>query len=517
MNSLGIYFGPGLINIVETKGRNILNNIKIPLSTLGASGLEEKVPDEVKMVALFKEELRRNKIEAKEAHIAVSGKDLIIRTFDMPVMPKEELAAAINFEARKYIPIKIEELVLGHQVYFDKANRKNLVLLVGVKRDILDKHLSVFKQLNLKISSIEYAAFSTLRLLSLAGIKDKGVISVVDADLVELDEVNFTVLEDGFPLFSRDMILKGGLEEPAEPQGQDSGMLLEKFKTEIRISLDYYNRKFTDKKIGKTYLIANKDYQSDLEAFAKEIGIDIQFIDVNKCIGKPVAFSLSLVKAYSCSLSRVIKSALKINLLTVKTMAAKEAAMPALTLDALLKGFRLDPKMVLLALLICGAAFGYGLYQKLPLQKELASIKSMRPQVATVNPDASYEELSAIDAEYKAKIDAVNNLIKQQLYLTEILDIVPRVMPEGIWLKDFSFDKTEDGNTRTLDGMAYLTDSSKEFELVNSFADKLKENAVFSKYFKDIKIVSLDRGKIKDSDVANFAISCQTIKEKKRE
>lgn len=517
MSSLGVYFGQDLIQIVETKGKNILSSIRIPLSAVGASELEEKVPDEVKLVALFKEELRRNKIEAKEVYIAASGKDLIIRTFDMPVMPNEELAAAINFEARKYIPIKIEELVWDYQLYFDKANRKNLVLLVGIKKDILDKHLSVFKQLGLKINSLEYAAFSALRLLSLAGIKDKGIVSMVDADLIELDEVNFTVLEDGFPLFSRDMLLKAPAPEPGKPEEQDSGMLLEKFKTEIRISLDYYNRKFPTKKIEKTLVIVNKDYQPDLEAFAKEVGIDIQFIDVNKCIGKPVAFSLSLVKAYSCSLFKIVKSGLKIDLLAAKSKALKETAAPALSLASLLKGFQLDPKMALLALLICGAAFGYGLYQKLPLEKELAGIKSMRPQVATVNPDAGYDELSAIDAKYKAKIDAVNNLIKQQLYLTEILDIIPRVMPEGVWLNDFSFNKTENGNALTLNGLAYVADSSKEFELVNSFVEKLKENVVFNKYFKEIKIASLDRGKVKDTDVANFVISCQALKEKGRE
>lgn len=517
MNSLGIYFGPDFINIVETKGRSILNNIKIPLSSISASELEGNVPDEVKMVALFKEELRRNKIAAREACIAISGKNLIIRTFDIPLLPKEELVAAINFEARKYIPLNIEELTLDHQLYLDKVNRKNLVLLVGIKKDILDKYRSVFKQLDLKVSSIEYAAFSTLRLLSMAGVKDKGVISVVDADLLELDEVNFTVLEDGFPLFSRDMILKGGLEEPAAAEAQDQGMLLEKLKTEIRISLDYYNRKFPNKKIEDTFFITNKDYQADLEAFAKEIGIEIKFVDVNKCIGKPVAFSLSLIKAYSCSLSKLVKSTIKINLLAVKAMAAREPAMPALNIANLFKGLRLDPKMVIWVLLICGAAFGLGLYQKLPLQKEIANIRSIRPKVVTVSPNASYGELTRVDSECKMKLDALNSLIKKQLYLTEILDNIPRAMPEGVWLTDFSFNKKEDGIELVLHGVSYSADSTKEFEIVDNFVERLKNNQTFAQYFKEIKIVSLNRTSVRDTDVASFIISCQNLKEKREE
>jgi Tfp pilus assembly protein PilN len=351
----------------------------------------------------------------------------------------------------------------------------------------------------------------------MAGVKDKGVISVVDADLLELDEVNFTVLEDGFPLFSRDMILKGGLEEPAAAEAQDQGMLLEKLKTEIRISLDYYNRKFPNKKIEDTFFITNKDYQADLEAFAKEIGIEIKFVDVNKCIGKPVAFSLSLIKAYSCSLSKLVKSTIKINLLAVKAMAAREPAMPALNIANLFKGLRLDPKMVLWVLLICGAAFGLGLYQKLPLQKEIANIRSIRPKVVTVSPNASYGELTRVDSECKMKLDALNSLIKKQLYLTEILDNIPRAMPEGVWLTDFSFNKKEDGIELVLHGVSYSADSTKEFEIVDNFVERLKNNQTFAQYFKEIKIVSLNRTSVRDTDVASFIISCQNLKEKREE
>jgi len=65
MNSLGIYFGPKVISIVETKGRRLINSALIPQSTISTGELEEKVPIEVKstsIISLIKDELDKNKI-----------------------------------------------------------------------------------------------------------------------------------------------------------------------------------------------------------------------------------------------------------------------------------------------------------------------------------------------------------------------------------------------------------------------------------------------------------------------
>ena len=72
MNSLGVYFGPKFISIVETKGRKLLNNIQISQSVISPRGLEEQVPAEVKLTAVFKDELRSNKIEVKKAVYCLS-------------------------------------------------------------------------------------------------------------------------------------------------------------------------------------------------------------------------------------------------------------------------------------------------------------------------------------------------------------------------------------------------------------------------------------------------------------
>ncbi|MDD5730338.1 MAG: pilus assembly protein PilM, partial [Candidatus Omnitrophica bacterium] len=379
MNSLGVYFGPGLISIVESKGKKMLNSIQIPRSNLNSGSAEEKVPDELKMVALLKDELRKNNITSDKACVTLAGKELIIRTFEMPVLPHSEIQASVNFEARKYIPFKIEELVLSYQIFYDRSTKKNLVLLVGIKKEVMDKYLSIFNQLEQKIISLEYSAFSILRFFKLSQAKTGGIIAAVSLDMNEQDEVNFMVLQNGFPLFSRDIILTDEtLPESSQPANLDPAQMLEKIKAELRISLDFYRRKFPTKNINRIVILAPEEFHSDIEAFVKERNTPCQFIDYKKCVGKPVPYSSSTFKAFGNSLAQAVNTGIKIDLLDAKEKDKVKAAQASLPLSAvknlnLAEILKIDFKVVALAVLICVFTFIYGLYQKLPLQKEINS------------------------------------------------------------------------------------------------------------------------------------------------
>lgn len=515
-SSLGIYFGPKIISIIESKGKAILHNVQVSQDLITSSEIEEKVPSEVKIVALFKDELRRNKIESNEVSLALSGKDFVIRTFEMPVIPRSELDSAVRFEAKKYIPFKIEDLIADFQVQYDKLSRRNVILFAGIKKDILDKYLSILSQLDIKPNVIEYSAFSVLRLIKLLNISTKGIIGIISADFEEEDEINFTFLENGFPLFSRDITLTGGPDELAVTKEKDSGMLLEKLKTEIRVSLDYYHRKFPAKKIEKTFFISPQEYQSDLESFVKYLGLSAQFIDIKKTMGESAAFSLSAIKGYSASLSKTIKTELKINLLAAKEKSKQKAAAARPITEIappLLSGLKPNPKVVIFGTVICLATYVYlGIFRMMPLKKELAKMVEERPQVPGLKQDMPFEDLSSASIEYHRKAESVDKLLKEQLYVSKLLEVVARVKPEGIWFRAISFKKEELNAVMTLDGMAYLTDSDKEFTLVNKFLANLKDSPAVIKYFKDIAIVTLEHTQFRGVYVTSFSINCRAAK-----
>jgi len=514
--SLGIYFGPKSINLVEVKGKQVINSIQLQRSLLYSAELEERVPDEVKMVALFKEELRKSKVEARETSICISSKDLIIRTFEMPVLPSSELAAALSFEVKKYIPFKIEDLVSAFQSKFDKASRKNDILYAAIKKETLDKYLSIAQQLNLKVNAIEYNAFSVLRFMKLANVPEKGVVGVLSADSSEVEEINFSILENGFPLFSRDISLVGRPEEFAKPQEMSMDMIQEKLKTEVRISLDYYNRKFSAKKVSKIIFLCNDDLRLGLESFLKEMGHQALFIDSSKYIGIRQPFSLGFIKAYGAALSPVLKTNLKVNIvesgLKQKAVAAKaETGMPETEISAFFSGIAIDFRLVALGIFICLAVFGYGIYKVAPFKKDLEVISAERPKLPDINTEANFETLSETAVSYVQKIEALNSLVTKQLYMTDILDAIPRLVPDDIRLTAFSFSKKDAYKAElAIQGVCYSGDNDREFTTVTSFVAAMKNNEKLKKYFRNISLTGIEHNAVGKVTATSFTIFCSS-------
>jgi len=507
MNSLGIYFGPSVISIVESKGRQPINNIHIPRSAISKGEFsDDKVPEEIKMAPYLKEEFKKNKIENQEVVVCLSGRDLIIRNFEMPMLQRQELNNAINFEVKKYIPFKIEDMVFDFQLLADKPSRKNYVLFMGIKKEILDKYLSVFQQIGMKVGAVEYSAFSALRFVGLAGIREKDPVALVNIDLIEEDEINFVVLKDGFPLFSRDIPFISDSQKSTGPSGPQQGLAIERLKREIRVSLDYYDRTFPLKNIGKVIFIMDRDYRPDLENFIKELGLGIQFININKCIGKPVAFSSTFIKAYAASISKV-GTAVKIDLLSAKEKFLKKVESEAKAESQLAVRFKSDLMVPVICVIIGFAVFMLGKYRAIPLQNEINTIMSMRPAATTVSAKLSYDELASVDTRYKDKIKVIEGLVKRRIYFTKILEVVARALFKDIRLVELSFGQGDDRAELVLRGITYLGDSDKEIAIVNSFLARLKESPILNQYFKDIALVSVDYGKFKEASMTNFVVS----------
>jgi len=516
MSALGIYFGTNSIGLAEVNNKKLVNSVIIPQASVFAGDFEEKVPIDLKIIALIKDALRTNHINVEHGSICISGQDLIIRTFEIPRLPSNELQSAINFEAKKYIPFKLEDLVYNFQVESDSRSKLNTILFVGIKKEVLEKYVSISKQLNLKINAIEYSAFSLLRFLKLSGVRDSGVIAALCFDLNNEDEINFMVSENGFPFFSRDIILNSGLGELEASSSNDQVKKCDKLKSEIRVSQDYYRRKFPDKGIRALYVLSGQEMREDLKNFFSSSGIPAKFIDTSKVLGKGINYSSILAKSFGTVLVKDLPLKVKINLFSTRQKAA-DVAKGKDDIFSFLEGVKVDFKILFLGILICAATFGYGIYRMQPVREELNSIRANRPKVSSASENEDSATLAARDKNMKKKLGNLDSLIKDQLYATYFLDIIPRALPEGTWLTKFTSTRKEDGRPEvTIEGEAYLGDSDKEFEAVSTFLSNLKSNQFFSKNFKEITITSVDRKPVMDKSVAFFSIICRNFPEKKK-
>lgn len=501
--NLGMYFGTKGINLVCGKGMKITNSVHISHERISGADLEEKVPEDVKIVAVVKDELRKQKLELKEAGLALSGMDLIIRSFEIPFLPSRELNNAINFEAKKYLPFKIEDLIFDYQLKADKKEKKNLIIFLGIKKEIMDNYFSIMEQLGIRVLSLEYSAFSILRLMALAKLKIKGVLAIVNIDLH--DETNFLILEDGFPLFARDidLIAKGAL---------NAEMLTERLKAEIQLSLDYYyHRRFFSKKIETMIFFGPSDYKNIIESWGQEFGLACQFFDLSQNFTKNHELDLSTLKAFSASMSRTRKIPLRFELISnwERSKLKKSQTDEELGVAFSLKDFRPDLKFVLLSFIIAISCFGFGLYQRVPLKNRLAVLINTRPKLITVSQDSSYDDLKEIDENYIDKTSTIKKLLSRYPYFTPEFNVLPKLLSKGVWLTQFNFQQADSGKELMLKGSAYFKDRNKEFEAINQFLSNLKGDPEFANTFKHIEIVSIESSKIDKWEVTSFAISCK--------
>jgi Tfp pilus assembly PilM family ATPase len=521
MNSLGIYFGTNSIGLAEVKNKKLVNSVLIPQASVFSGDFEEKVPTDVKIVALIKDALRTNRMDVDSGTVCISGQDLIIRTFELPKLPSNELKSAINFEAKKYIPFKLEDLIYDFQVESDQKSKLNTIFFVGIKKEVLEKYSSMARQLNIKINVIEYSAFSILRFLRLCGVKDGGVIASFCFDLNNEDEINFMVSENGIPFFSRDIMLMGGLNDLDAPAVNVQMKKYDKLKNEIRVSQDYYRRRFPDKRIKTFYVLSGQDMREDLQGFFTGSGIPVKFVDTSKVLGKGIAYSSILAKSFGAVLFKSLPLKVKIDLFSARLKADSIKSSEGIfvfkdAIFAFMDGVKVDFRIIFLGILICAATFGYGIYRIQPVREEINLIKDKRPKVASISTSEDYSFLAARDLNLKKKLNNLDSLIKNQLYATYFINIIPQALPEGVWLTKFISTRNQDSLPElTIDGQAYLGDSDKEFEAVNTFLNNLRSNKFFSKNYKEIAITFVDRKSILDKSVAVFNIVCKNYPEKK--
>ena len=494
MKKLGIYFGLNAVNVVETDGKRVINQFKMPLYERGESIEREKLN-----VALRDELLRLN-IKTADAIITLASKDLLIRSFDLPFMPQNELMAAVSSEAVKYIPFKIEDIIFDYKISPNRKARKNNILFAGIKTDELDnKYLSLLSAAALKPKEIEYAVFSTLKLLRISGINPKSAFAFLDIDIE--DESNITVLDENFPQFSR--TLKVPVNEPVETTGSGSGVL-EKLTSEIRISLDFYRRKFPDREVKDAVVLVKNDLRLEIENLCRDLGIKATFVNLPQPL-----LDIGTVKAYTASLD--IKLPFEIDLLAgrEKLKAHKERGLlpiPAAFSGA--EGIKIKKGMVVLGIIAAIGVFAGLQYTKIiPLKKEIAGILNQRKSLTTVSANLPYSELGRVRDTYSDKVTTLDRLFKQKQFLTPKFDYLPKLIPDGVWLTDLNFSSQD--NTLLIKGAAFLEDSDAEIRSINEFSSRLKDNAEFNKSFSSI-ITNVKKGTIAEIQVTFFDINCKT-------
>lgn len=125
----------------------------------------------------------------------------------LPFMNDEELDSAIHWEARKIIPLPLDEIVLDKQILnwnSEEAKKKNAkhpeflkILITGAAKETVKRYSEIFQLSGLTLSSLETEMFALSR--ALVG-DDPAEIMIVEIGATTTDIV---IVQNGIPFLSR--------------------------------------------------------------------------------------------------------------------------------------------------------------------------------------------------------------------------------------------------------------------------------------------------------------------------
>ncbi|MGE5279643.1 MAG: pilus assembly protein PilM [Deltaproteobacteria bacterium] len=517
----GIYFSPRGFVVVTQKGGRLKDYscFPYPESCLSKTAGTEDVfqvfqNNMVELIAFMQKSLRESRVDASNVVGALPSKDLIIRFFEMPQIPKSEVVAGINFEMKKYVPFKAEDLSYDFQ--YRVRPRANIleVILCGMRREGLNRYANLFKQLNLDVTAFEPSLFSLYRLLAVRG-KLASSKSYVILE-VDKDEADILIVDKGFPYFTRDIRLLGFDKE----EGRDTEGMLGRLVNEVRVSLDYFRRQFMKKDVDEMLLVGRPEAAGWGDSFHRELGLKTIFYsseDFFKGKDIPDDMLFDVFKACGAASRRLRPSLITLNLAKAEksdAMANMLAGLSEKNAEKLLLDFLTDSRDSLIRGAMIGAvvvAMGYGVgFSKLyPLKKELEAKTIQQPPLLPGLDFSTLESIEQGEIDLLAKQRSWNDAIAMAKE-TDLLGHLPHLVPDGVWVMRIFY--SVENKYLELECAAYDAEPRQRQELMNAFLARLKEDDVFKKEFANIELVSYREKMERDATYLSFKIVCSSSK-----
>jgi type IV pilus assembly protein PilM len=166
--------------------------------------------------------------------LTVIGLGSTSQIFELPKMRPNLLADAIAREAKRVMPVPVDELYLSYQVIGEKGDLQQVYVL-GAPRDLVDAHITAFQMAEIEIRAMDLKPLALVR-----------AINRRDAVIADLENESFhvVVVGNGVPDITRSAVLH---REALDPQ-QKARRLVE----EVIRTIDFYNHSHPDNLLEPT-------------------------------------------------------------------------------------------------------------------------------------------------------------------------------------------------------------------------------------------------------------------------
>lgn len=218
---LGIDFGMSHIKAVELTIKDnrphLINygEALVDFSDIQNDTDQSQTPEQ-KVQTLLVELLQKMAPKSEAAYIAMPGSSGLITLIELPKMSRAELEHAVRFEAQRYIPSPLSEVVLSWDIVSNplapvapamessnKAPENVEILLVAALHKEVEKYESYISSSTLNMEMLELETFSLAR--SLVGDNEKTVL-IVD---IGSRSTNLILVDGGYIKINRNLNVGG--------------------------------------------------------------------------------------------------------------------------------------------------------------------------------------------------------------------------------------------------------------------------------------------------------------------
>ena len=232
---------------------------------VGQSVVTLEAGEDTDASAAIKTAVAKLHMPVRTVNISVSGQWVIMRIVEMPVMKPNEIRQALPFEAQRYLPFSIQDVVVDGAVLGSIDATKMWVLIVACKKELIERRLDWVRRAGLDPALIDVDALALANsfLAGADGQRPGGTRSLIN---VGAQLSSLVIFQGDTPYLVRDIPWGGekcvrhvaeqtGLDAEAVQkelsQGETSSALQsalrlasESLVTELQLSFDYFENRF---------------------------------------------------------------------------------------------------------------------------------------------------------------------------------------------------------------------------------------------------------------------------------
>lgn len=236
---LGIDIGDSSLKMVELKKRNRQIHLVNYAFSENVSEINFMKIEDVGYLASAINKVRTEAgIEGRKVTASLPTFSVFSSIINITSPDKKSLPAAVSEEAKKVIPLPLEEMTLDWKVVPDahgkiptKGNMQ--IFLTGSPKKLVRKYIDIFKAAKLELASLETETFSLVR--SLIG-NDKSTVMIVE---IGANSTDFSIVRESIPVLNRSLAVCGATVTKVLSEKMNlSFAQAEQFKLDLSLSLN---------------------------------------------------------------------------------------------------------------------------------------------------------------------------------------------------------------------------------------------------------------------------------------